>query len=246
MRTGASSWIAALALVAAASTATPVRSAELFRADSFSVSGVPGLADVGFEGFDPALGTLDRVVVNITGTLQFGIFIPAGGAITPIVDFDAFGLGSGFEFAGTGARFLFAPQVNGSGEPLSRDLTEVFSLDFTFNSLSDLTGFAAAHPSGSPAPLLPPTSVNGQRADFISAFGVLEDFLFTPAGFSPDFPFSGGGSIFVTFDFSPTPPATVISEPASSLPVFGLALVAVILRRQQRGWHGQRRNDGGA
>ena len=228
--------IAGLAFLVALSVATNARAAEIFRSEAFSIAGSPGFASVGFQGFDPTLGTLDRVLVSISGTLQFGVTLQPGGVVKPIVDFAANGLGgSGFDFAGTGARFLFAPLVNANtgpgAAPLQAVLSENFSLDFTLNALSDLTGFAFANVNGSPAPLQPPTSVNGQRADFIGDFGVLEDLLFSPVDFVPDSGFEGGGTISVTFDFTPAA-GTAAPEPPTLALLAPLVLIFIGARRR--------------
>jgi hypothetical protein len=219
--------VAGLAIIAGISVGASARSAEIFHSDAFSFTGPPGFATAGVAPFDPASGTLDRAAVSIIGTLQIGLTIPAGGVVTPIVDFDATGIGGGFSFAGTGARFLFPPQQNGAVvppfPPLNVELTEQFSLAVTFNALSDLTGFAFADTLGNPAGLVPPLSVDGQRADFARAVGVLEDFLFSPVGFVPD-SLGGSGTIFITYDFTPVEVAAV-PEP-TTMAIFAPCLLA--------------------
>jgi hypothetical protein len=231
--------VAALLTLAAASVATGAGATEIIKSDTAAISG--GLASLGFARFNPALGTLDKIIVSITGSLQFTVTIPPGGVVTPTVDIGATGLGgSGFGFAGTGAQMLFSPESNPIVDPLApvprvASLNDTFSIDFTVDAASDLVGFALPDALGSPAPLIPPTSVDTSRSAFEKAIGVLETLTFIPDGFTPDAGIGGTVSILATYDFTPTE-QTAIPEPTGlALLAAGLALLgtrrAVLSRR---------------
>ena len=222
----------ALSLLPMGRVSRPAQAAEIFRTDTFNVLGTPGIANLGFAGFDPALGSLDRVEVSLSGSLNFAILMPAFASLQPLVDFTVFGIGGkGFSFAGTPAQFIFAPLQNPTEAPALVPQTEFFSLDFRLTELTDLAGFAPLTITGTPAPVLPPGSIDAQRDNFISDFGLLETLTFTPIDFVPIGGFSGSGSIWATFEFTRATPAPV-PEPGS-LALFGTALGAIGLRARR-------------
>src|SRR5262249_42740503 len=140
-------------------------------------------------------------------------------------------------FAGTGAQFLFPQQINPIVDPLilvprQVILSDTFSIDFTVDALSDLLGFTVANALGTPAPLIPPTSVDAVRADFTKPIGVLEDFTFAPDGFAPDAGLDGTIAIITTYDFTP---AVQIAEPTTLVSLAaGLTMLGAQLFRGRR------------
>lgn len=64
--------LAALALLL---VAEPAPADLILQAESFGLTGLIGSDVLGFEAFDPALGTLDRVSVTVIGTFTFPILL---------------------------------------------------------------------------------------------------------------------------------------------------------------------------
>lgn len=211
--------------------------------DSFSGS----VDTLSFPSFDPALGTLDRVNVSITGTLQLlapsqvNIVSGPGGsfpsqiavAATVTQSFVPIGINNrGFEFA-TPAQYLFNSVASGAGEPVS--FSTPFSYDFSFTAITDLIGFAIPGFSG---PTIPPTSVIGTRGDFLDLAPPLdgeEIQILTQSQIGSLTGLLGGvvtvgGSVLVTYVY--TPPVVDVAEPAT-LALFGLGTLGLCWRRRR-------------
>ena len=219
-------------LLATAVTVLAVRpaSADLItQTRTFTVSHSPGLSLTSFDEFDPALGTLDSVTVQINGALGASVLLPGPSGVTPIVDFETLRLtGRGFAFGsgGLGARFFF---------PATFPFVANFSLGFTANELSDVTGIVSPNVGASGATLQPPPTIAARRDDFIENIitpGIQEEFLFLPVGFTPDSGFTGGGLISLTYDFTPFETSGV-PEPMT-LALFGIGLAGIALTRRRK------------
>ena len=146
-------------LLAALSTApTPVSAGLILQAPSFDV-GI-GADIIGVQPFDPALGTLDRVLVDIQGVLEV-----KGIALSP-----TFSVGVSQNFMGLAEKyFKFSPDAQllltssgPPGEPVA--LVTSFRYTFQFNEVTDLSGFTFPAVEG---PLIFVPSIAGTRADFL-------------------------------------------------------------------------------
>lgn len=205
---------------------------QIVQTDPFAISG--GVATVGFQEFDPALGTLDSIGVSITGTLSFTAILGPSQAVTPIFNWDAFGAGGrGFGFAGSGAVLLFPPLVNPSPTaPLLTTGASNFSLSFTLTATTDVSGVIVPSVSAAPASIVPPVTVEAQRSDFIAGLvqvGITESFVFAPVSFAPT-DISGGGVVTFTYDYTPAAIA-VPAAPAGAALLAGLAIAGLLRRR---------------
>ena len=211
-------------------------------ADSFEIetAGLGALGGPSFlTPFDPTLGTLTSVDVSIIGAVTAdiltqvtiggpGVFIP-----TP------FSVGLDQSFQGTGGFTFFQPGTFvfngvGSGEGEVQTLVQPFDYEFTFNSLSNLTGFTDV---GALGPLIPPIWADGNFASFTKNFLPFIDELeiLQP---STTFPSVGGtiidwsnqGGIKVTYNY--TPASSPVDEPTTLLLMAtGLVCLAALLRR---------------
>ena len=147
-------------LLAALSTApTPVSAGLILQTHSFDV-GV-GVDMVGVQPFDPALGTLDRVLVDIQGVLEV-----KGIALSP-----TFSVGVSQNFMGLAGKYfnftndaqLLVTGTGLPGEPVA--LVTSFRYTFQFNEVTDQFGFTVPAVEG---PFLVfPSSIDGTRADFL-------------------------------------------------------------------------------
>jgi len=225
----------ALAILMAVAAAWP--------ADALTVDQVEGFSGqfdfVGVTPFDPALGTLDRVRVTISGVLTVsgmtGLnLLPLGpGGLQPVpydyvldVQQDFFGLGNRyFDFSNV-ATFRFTGHATGAGEALL--FVEPFSYAFTFDAFSDLIGFALPMTTGDVIP--PPGGIAGTRARFIDNGIPLNEIdlthAFTLSGQQPlttpttITTLSSAGQLQISYD---------VPEP-SSLALLGAALVVAAHR----------------
>ena len=160
-----------LTILLALAVAGPADALTVTQVESFS-----GQFDfIGVTPFDPMLGTLDRVRVDISGVLTVsGVtglnLLPVGpGALQPVpydyvldVQQDFFGLGGRYFDFSNFATFHFERQASGTGEALQ--LVAPFSYAFTFDGVTDLIGFALPLTTG----VIPPAGgVVGTRARFI-------------------------------------------------------------------------------
>lgn len=212
--------------------------------DSFSGS----FDTVGFASFDPTLGTLDRVDIAINGSLvlqgptqtsfiqtQAGpVPQPVALAATVSQDFFRIGIGNrGFEF-GLPAQFFFNGLATGAGEPAI--LSRPFSYSFAFTDFTDLLGFAIPSFTGANQP---PTTVNGQRDDFLDLAPPLDALSIDIAvqtmieqltGFAGA-TVNANGSILMTYTYT-TPPVAVAEPATLGLIAFGLCGFALLRRRR--------------
>lgn len=233
------SFVAAVGLAATVLlSAVPVAQAiPLVRTSSFWI--VNGLVPVvGVPAFDPALGTLDRVHVSISGAFTFELELPAGGTITPILEMEFIRLGpSGFN--ANAPKIVYATQSNPTQTPSRVTFQSNFFFDATFNALTDLIGGAVIPTLSISGAASGPVLGGAFRADFIehvSMLPVMEVMRLQPSNFMLAMPISGAGGLIVTYDYTPPPPPPdPVAEPLS-LALFGLGLAALgfAVRRKRR------------
>lgn len=212
------------------------------RADSitfingFGVGGPAELVD--FDAFDPALGTLSAVTVSIVASGGVALQPPPPTGPVPVpypvivgLEFELDGNGSQFFEFGGPARALAPAVALGLGEPMFVPIG-LFSLNFTFDDLTELIGFSVPSAQG----VAPPPTVNGNRDAFVLGPATVESLLLTRVGLvvASDGPLPAvvssvlNGSIQVTYDYTPRP----VPEPAVAV----LASIGAImsLRRRRR------------
>ncbi len=202
--------------------------------------------------FDPTLGTLDRVDVQILGTLlvqgtALPNLLPIGPFGTPepvpysfeVQAFqDVFGLGGKyFDFTGN-AEFRLSGFSTGGGEAFS--LSTPFIYSFSFTATTDLIGFTlpSLTASGAVAAIPPLGGITGQRSDFLESVFPIDEIDMVQSAFG--LPGAGPGplvssisttsALLVTYTYTPAPIDT--PEPGTlALLVTGVA--AVIGRRRR-------------
>lgn len=229
----------ALGMGLATGLGEPAQAALVVRTDSFA-----GATDLlGFAPFDPALGTLNRVDVVIDGQLtvngvtapNFSVPpnpVPIPYPTTIRIDQDFFPSGpgpQGFEFA-TPATFVLDIPASGAGESVL--LVVPFRYDFSFTAASDVIGFVIPSFGG---PTTPPTSIIGQRDDFVTGLPglAIQTVVQHQATQLLGLPFqslaaSGSGAVIITFDFTP---ALVAMAAPATLPLLGGGLGLLLLPR---------------
>ncbi|MGH7387859.1 MAG: hypothetical protein ACREM3_00135 [Candidatus Rokuibacteriota bacterium] len=216
----------------------------------FSV-GTVGFVDV--TPFDPALGTLDSVSVNISGQLLVsGTTAPnilTIGSINVPVPF-MFGVNVTQDYAGLGgkyfdflspAEFLFFGSASGTGEPFTFATTYTFDFDFT--AVTDFLGFAPAGGSSSASALIPPIpGVGGLRSDFLATPVPLDQILLAQQG--TDISLGGppatitqvvaNGLMQIDYQFTPAPVVPVTGPASLTLVGAGVVVLLGTLVRPRR------------
>jgi hypothetical protein len=195
-----------------------------------------------FKHFSPSLGTLDSVDVWISGMLSFEVLLGPGETVAPFISFDVMGtIGGGYEFSGP-AYFTLPSQTNPNADCGPARCPDViapfavpFSFSFTVNALSDLTGVAfPTDISG----IIPP-AVEARRADFIGdgQLDIYELQAVVPLNFAPMNGLHDGGTILVTYNYTPIPtaPPTISDPEPATAALFALAPALLLFRRRGAG-----------
>lgn len=212
--------------------ASQADAALIIQNESFTTAG--GTAVVGFQEFDPTLGTLNSVGVEFSGIVRWQVTTPGFSTTLSGAVFDAEGAGGrGFDIGGFGGVFGPASVSTGDPDPLTVTWSFLLDLDFTFNNLTDLVGFAIPNSSLTPPTFTPPSTVEGLRSDFIEGIvpvGITETLTFLPT-FSA-FNVSAEGSVILTYNY--TPPVSSVPAPPA-LGIFLAGLVGLGVCRRQRG-----------
>jgi hypothetical protein len=195
-----------LVLAALSAAPTPVSADLIVQAQSFDVGVAVDL--VGVQPFDPALGTLDRVLVDIQGIVEV-----RGIALSP-----TFSVGVSQNFMGlAGKYFKFSPDaqllLTGSGppgEPVA--LVTTFAYTFQFNEVTDLIGFTVPAVQG---PFFVVPSIDGARAGFLRTPLPLDEIdVFQAPSFTAGIQLGtleSQGSLEITYEFTPV----AVPEPGS-------------------------------
>lgn len=194
--------------------------------------------------FDPSLGTLDRVDVQIDGTAVMTVgtlpnLLPCGPAICPTpepfsIELDAGfnGLASRFFSFSSPAKYIGTGATDGLGTP--QVLTLPYTMDFSFTSATDLLGLTVPKITGWQVPPI----VDGKLADFetfVGRFYELQDsFQFSSMALNAAYPlsFSNDGTMQITYQYAPPAPPRV-PEPASLL-LLGSGALALICTARRR------------
>lgn len=232
--------VLALAVLGLGPLAPAARADSITFINGFGASGPAKLVD--FDAFDPALGTLDSVFVQIMVTAASAtVFAPplevapgvfAAYQVTLALDVAFEGLaGQFFEFGAPGHMTATAVGFTpGSGEVLVVPFAP-FGLDFTIDATSDLVGgFDIPVPAGA----VPPTTVNALRSDFVLDVATIESLLATQSvrvvgstGPVPIAQFSTmAGALTVTYHYTPRP----VPEPRLAV----LASVGAVMSLRRR------------
>ena len=205
---------------------------------SFSIGGtIVSFDSTILQPFDDTLGTLERVDIDIEGSLVIqmptaivpggtpGTFVPYPYLVSVENDFRG-AFGNLFDFEPE-AGFLFAGTASGAGETVVTP--RQFSYSFTFDSFTDAIGSAAVTTTGVEVPPL----ASGLVEDFLPAIHgqhVLDARFI--ASFRTGIPMpvtmSGGGFIQATYTY--TEDAQPVPEPASWFLAGSTALALAAVR----------------
>ena len=212
--------------------ASASRADSVFTGDSFSGSGPVVFDAMGLNPFNPALGTLDSVHVQINGDLS--VQGTTEGTQAYAAEHEFFGLfGRFFEFDSP-ARFIgTATGLSGpQGELIPTFFQHNFNFNysFTFNAATDLAGFVPVNSPGTG--IIPPVSISAQRSDFLPWIGNHYE-LNMRAGvdLGPITSISTSGAVLVEYRYTPHPPAPAPTPTAATA---GIVLLGMIHARRHR------------
>ena len=224
--------IAGLLVLLLASTS---RADSILTADSFSGSGAVVFDAMGFNPFNPALGTLDSVYVRITGNLSVqGTTV---GVMPYAVEHQFLGLfGRFFEFDSP-ARFTGTAigAFTSQGQPIPTPFLHNFNFDygFTFNAATDLVGFVPVNSPG--AGIIPPISITALRSDFLPWIGEVYELDMQANLFSgPVTTLSTGGAVIIEYRYTPAPPIDPAPVPLPASAAGGAALAGLLASSRRR------------
>lgn len=211
--------------------ASASRADSVFTGDNFTGTGAVVFDAMGLNPFNPALGTLDSVHVQITGNLHVqGIVV---GSSPYIVEQQFFGLAGRFFEFDSPARFIGTatgisdPQGQLIPTPFQHNFT--FDYDFTFTAATDLIGFIPVNSPG--AGIIPPTSISAQRSDFLPWIGNLYELdMQADVASGPVSTISSSGAVLIEYRYTPAPPIT----PTPSAAAAGMALLALVSTARRR------------
>jgi hypothetical protein len=212
----------------AASWAAPQRAAGamIVQSTSFNAS-APGFAALGVTPFDPALGTLDAVGVEIRGTVSGTAQAPLGQPYTVTITQDFFGLTNKyFAFDGTGS-VTFPGMGTGTTVPFAAG----FSYTFQFDAATDILGLTFATTTG---PVTPPLDVIGTRARFLKTslppdeIDLVQGLQTSPTG-NVIATATTDGTLSIEYDYTPAP----VPEPGSLI-LMGFGAAGLALRAWRR------------
>lgn len=214
------------AAVVAFGCASKADAALIIQSESFSTTA--GVAIVGFQEFDPDLGTLDSVLVAIVGNASISLTALPFTAVFGGLHFDAVGAGGrGFDYL-TPGHVQNASLFNGGDTQITQVFLQPFAMDFTLNATTDLAGFAVANTVG----MIAPPVVDAQRADFIeglAAIGISETLIFSTDGSAVNPTVEG--AVFLTYNYTP---AVVTPVPApATMGIFLAGLAGLGFCRRQ-------------
>jgi hypothetical protein len=205
--------------------------------------------------FDPTLGTLTSIDVNISGVLSAsgttglnmiqqapGVFVPVpyGYQVNVTQQFSGL-VGKYFDFVNP-ASFTFSGTASGSGEGFS--FLTIFGYSFTFDAQSDIAGFVLPSSSTSAGVLTPPLGgITGLRSDFLQTNVPLDeiDMFQTWSGLSQSgsaqslqiSSVTSSGQLQITYNYTPAAP-TAVPEPAA-LMLVSLGVTWLAVARYRRG-----------
>lgn len=192
------------------------------------------------QQFDASLGTLNKVSIDVAGTLTLSgpytpnmIWVPSPTNIPYPVRFEVsqsltgmLGL-NGFGFAlDNPAKFVFSSVATGVfGEIYA--FVRNFSYNFVFDDVSELSGFAL--PKDVVGVTEPPLLINGDRDDFANPnLLVLSQLITVDQSGITNTPLTSMNSLLsITYDYTPFQQGNDVPEPGVLI-LFGVGLLAMM------------------